>query len=130
MKIMELWGNVPVITTVGEPKNPATQPRAEVFQFIKTELETYVPKLLPYSKQLVFRVSQTARYAMLSELYLNAEYFVGTPMHDQCIAACDKIINGQAGGLNGVPKLATDLKSFFSNTNQYADEALFHFAFS
>jgi len=130
MKIMELWGNVPIITTVGEPLNPPTQSREEVFNFIKTELETYVPQLLPYSTELVGRVSATAGYAMLAELYLNAEYFVGTPMWDECIAACDKIISGEAGGLGGAPALADNLTETFSNTNQNAKESLFQFAFS
>lgn len=130
MKMMELWGNIPIATKVGEPLNPETKPRAEVFNFIKTELEANVPNLLPYSKQLIGRVSAAAGYAMLAELYLNAEYFVGTPMWDQAIQACDKIISGQAGGLNGTPKLASNLKDTFSNRNQNADEALFQFAFS
>jgi hypothetical protein len=131
MKIMELWGNVPIITKVGEPLNPSNQPKAEVFDFIKTELETYVPQLLPYSPELVGRVSQTAGYAMLSELYLNAEYHIGTPMYDECIEACDKIISGEAGGLsNGAPELAENINETFSNTNQNAKEALFQFAFS
>lgn len=130
MKIMELWGNVPIITTVGEPVNPPTQPKEDVFEFVKTELETYVPQLLPYSRELVGRVSKTAGYAMLSELYLNAEYFVGIPMYDEAIAAADEIISGRAGGVNGAPQLAETLTETFSNTNQYADEALFQFAFS
>lgn len=130
LKIMELWGNVPIITTVGEPLNPPTQTKAEVFEFVKTELETYVPKLLPYSSELVGRVSQTAGYAMLAELYLNAEYFVGKSMYDECIQACDKIISGAAGGINGTPTLAPDLLETFSNTNKSASEALFQFAFS
>lgn len=130
LKMMELWGNIPIATKVGEPLNPETQPRAEVFNFVKTELETYVPQLLPYSKQLIGRVSAAAGYAMLAELYINAEYFTGTPMWDLAIAACDKIISGQAGGLNGTPKLAENLTATFSNTNQNADEALFQFAFS
>ncbi|SCD21285.1 SusD family [Proteiniphilum saccharofermentans] len=130
MKIMELWGNVPIVTTVGEAINPPTQSKAEVFEFIKTELETHVPNLLPYSEELVGRVSQTAGYAMLAELYLNAEYFIGEPMYDECIAACDKIISGEAGGINGTPELAPDLLETFSNANQNAREALFQFAFS
>jgi hypothetical protein len=130
MKMMELWGNIPIATKVGEPLNPETKPRAEVFEFIKTELEANVPQLLPYSKAMVGRVSATAGYAMLADLYLNAEYFVGTPMWDQAIQACDKILSGQAGGINGTPKLASDLKSTFGNTNKNADEALFQFAFS
>lgn len=130
MKIMELWGNVPIITTVGEPQNPSTQPKEEVFNFIREELETYVPQLLPYSRELVGRVSQTAGYAMLSELYLNAEYHIGVPMYDEAIEASDMIINGSAGGTNGAPQLADNITETFSNTNQYADEALFQFAFS
>lgn len=130
LKIMELWGNVPIITTVGEPLNPPTQSKAEVFDFVKKELEENVPKLLPYSNDLVGRVSATAGYAMLAELYINAEYFVGTPMYDQCIATCNKIINGEAGGLGGKPELAKNLTESFSNTNKNAKEALFQFAFS
>src|SRR5690606_19311407 len=106
MKIMELWGNVPIVTQVGEPANPDTQPRKEVFDFVREELETYVPKLQPYSEEMIGRVAATAGYAMLAELYLNAEKWAGTPMWDECIAACDKIINGEAGGINGTPGLA------------------------
>ncbi|MBK1440074.1 RagB/SusD family nutrient uptake outer membrane protein [Parapedobacter sp. ISTM3] len=130
MKIMELWGNAPIVTTVGEPLNPPTQSRAEIFEFVKTELETYVPQLLPYSTELIGRVSAAAGYAMLADLYLNAEYFVGTPMWDECIAACDRIINGQAGGIGGAPVLADNLTETFSNTNRNARESLFQFAFS
>lgn len=130
MKLMELWGNVPIITTVGEPLNPPTQSKQAVFDFAKTELETYVPQLLPYSTEMVGRVSAAAGYAMLAELYLNAEYFVGTPMWDECIAACDKIINGEAGGIGGTPTLANNLTETFANTNRNARESLFQFAFS
>lgn len=132
MKIMELWGNTPIVTEVGEGPNPPTRPKKDLFEFAKTELETHVPKLLPYSKELVGRVSQTAGYAMLAELYLNAEYFVGVPMWDECIKACDKIMSGEAGGLGAgnKPELADNLSDSFSNTNQSAKESLFQFAFS
>lgn len=131
MKIMDLWGNVPVWTEITEDiTNPETKPRAEVFEFVKTELETYVPQLLPLSSELIGRVAKTAGYAMLAELYLNAEKWTGTPMWDECIAACDKIMNGEAGGLNGGPKLASNLLETFSNRNQQATENLFQFAYS
>lgn len=130
MKIMELWGNVPIVTTVGQPLNPPQSSQKEVFEFVQNELEENVPKLTPYSEALIGRVSQAAGYAMLSELYLNAEKWAGKPMWDECIAASDKIISGAAGGINGAPKLASDLNSTFSNTNRTASEALFQFAFS
>lgn len=131
MKIMDLWGNVPVWTEITEDiTNPETKPRAEVFEFVKTELETYVPQLFPLSSELIGRVSKAGGYAMLAELYLNAEKWTGTPMWDECIAACDKVINGEGGGLNGGPKLAADLTETFGNQNQQAAENLFQFAYS
>lgn len=130
LKLVDMWGNIPIATKVGLPKNPATASRKEVFDFIKMELETYVPQLAPYSEALIGRIGQTGGYAMLAELYLNAEKWAGTPMWDQCIAACDKILSGAAGGLGGKPKLAPNLTATFSNTNRTASEALFQFAYS
>ena len=131
MKIMELWGNVPIVEEVSEEiANPETKPRTEVFAFIQKELEENVPNLLPLSDALIGRVNKAAGYAMLAELYLNAEKWIGQPMWDECIAACDQVLNGEGGGLGGGPNLAADLTSTFSNTNQRATEALFQFAYS
>ncbi|QHS63205.1 RagB/SusD family nutrient uptake outer membrane protein [Chitinophaga agri] len=130
IKLMDLWGNIPVVTQVGKPANPPTQPRKEVFNFIRAELEKYVPQLLPYSQELVGRIGQTGGYAMLAEVYLNAEKWSGTPMWDECIAACDKILSGDAGGLGGKPRLAPNLTETFANTNRTAPEALFQYAYS
>jgi len=131
MRIMDLWGNVPIVEQVTDDiTNPETKPRAEVFAYIQKELEENVPNLAPLSANLIGRVNRAAGYAMLAELYLNAEKWAGKPMWDECIAACDKILSGDGGGLGGGPKLATDLNSTFSNTNQQAPEALFQFAYS
>lgn len=130
MKLMDLWGNIPIVTKVGIPENPPTASRKEVFEFIKTEMETYVPQLQIYSNKLIGRIGQTGGYAMLADLYLNSEKWTGKAMWDECIAACDKIISGQAGGIGGAPKLAPDLLQTFSNTNRTAPEALFQYAYS
>ncbi|WP_205941088.1 RagB/SusD family nutrient uptake outer membrane protein [Albibacterium indicum] len=130
MKIMEMWGNVPIVTWIGDPLNPEQSTKAEVFDFIKTELEANVPLLLKNSNEMMGRISQTAGYAMLAELYLNAEYWIGTAMWDECIAACDKIISGEAGGINGGPTLADDLNLNFSNVNVTSPEILFQLAYS
>ena len=130
MKMMELWGNIPIVTQVGEPQNPPTQSREEVFEFIRTELETYVPQLQPYSEELIGRTTQTAGYAMLSELYLNAERWIGQPMYEESIAASNKILSGEAGGLSGGPALADNINLTFSNTNQTSPENLYQIAYS
>jgi len=130
LKIMDLWGNVPIITKVGEPLNPATSSRAEVFEFVKTELEANVELLQPLSQELVGRVSKAAGYAMLSELYLNAEKWAGTPMWDEAIAASDKVIDGEGGSLTGTMALDPDILGPFKNTNHLSPENIFQFAFS
>src|SRR5690606_38811211 len=59
MKIMELWGNVPIVEEVSEEiANPETKPRTEVFAFIQKELEENVPNLLPLSDALIGRVNK------------------------------------------------------------------------
>ncbi|MDM1293668.1 RagB/SusD family nutrient uptake outer membrane protein [Sphingobacterium sp. N143] len=130
IKIMDLWGNVPIATKVADPLNPETKPRAEVFAFIQKELEENVPKLPKTSAENIGQVSMAAGYAMLAELYLNAEKWSGKAMYDQCIAACNKIISGETGGIGGTPKLASDLNSLFSNTNSENPESLFQFQYS
>lgn len=124
MKLMDLYGNIPIVTTVGEPISPATAPRAEVFAFVEKELKENVDLLPNLSKALIGRITKAAGYAMLAELYLNAEVWSGTAKWDECIAACDKIIKGETGGLNGAPALDADIKATYSNTNDNSKEAL------
>lgn len=130
MKIMDFWGNVPIVTKVGEPLNPETKPRIEVFAFIEQEFKENLDKLPLTSAANIGQVSMAAGYAMLAELYLNAEKWTGTARWDECIAACDKIISGQAGGIGGAPKLSPDINSLFSNNNAANPESLFQFQYS
>lgn len=129
MKLMDLYGNIPIVTTVGTPLSPPTASRAEVFAFIEKELKENVDLLPNLSKQQIGRITKAAGYAMLSELYLNAEVWLGTAKWDECIAACDKIIRGETGGLNGAPALDPDLVSTFNNTNDNSKEALFQLTY-
>ena len=131
MRIVDMWGNVPIAVEVADkPLNPETKTRKEVFDFIKTELEAEVPKLPDLTAESVGKVNRAAGYAMLSELYLNAQKWSGTAMWDQAIAASDKVISGAGGGIGGTPKLSTDINAAFSNTNSANPEALFQFQFS
>ncbi|MGX1640746.1 RagB/SusD family nutrient uptake outer membrane protein [Sphingobacterium sp.] len=131
MRIMDMWGNVPIAVEVADkPLNPETKTRKEVFDFIKTELEAEVPKLPDLTAESVGKVNRAAGYAMLSELYLNAQKWSGTAMWDQAIAASDKVISGAGGGIGGTPKLSADINAAFSNTNSANPEALFQFQFS
>lgn len=130
MKIMDMWGNVPIVTEIAEPLNPETKSREEVFEFIEQEVKENVDMLPLTDADNIGQISMAAGYAILAELYLNAEQWTGTARWDDCIEACDKIISGQAGGIGGAPKLSPDINSLFSNTNDANPESLFQFQFS
>jgi len=86
--------------------------------------------LKPLSQEMVGRVSKAAGYAMLSELYLNAEKWAGTAMWDKCILYSDKVIDGEGGSLTGDMSLDPDILGPFGNTNHLSPENIFQFAFS
>ncbi|TKB97242.1 RagB/SusD family nutrient uptake outer membrane protein [Pedobacter cryotolerans] len=129
LKLMDLFGNIPVVTQVGIPAKPATLPRKDVFAFIEKEIKENIDKAPLHSKQMTGRMSQAGGYAMLVELYLNAEVWTGTPRWDDCIAAADKLINGAAGGQNGAMALDPNIFDQFKSTNDLSKEAIFSIAY-
>ena len=130
MKIMDMWGNVPIVTQVGIPRNPETVSRKEVFAFIEQELLDNVEKLQPLSPKLIGRMSKAVGYSILSELYLNAEVWSGTPRWEDCVLYSDKVINGEGGSLTGNIALDQDPLGPFNNTNENSPENIFQFPFS
>ncbi|MES2827292.1 MAG: RagB/SusD family nutrient uptake outer membrane protein [Bacteroidota bacterium] len=134
LKIMDLWGNVPIVTqvpigSVPTDQLPASSTRAEVFAFIEKEILENVEKAPVLSKAMLGRMSKAGGYAMLVELYLNAEAWIGTPKWDECIAAADKLINNQAGGLNGAMVLDANITDAFKPNNDLSKEAIFSIAY-
>ncbi|SHM16421.1 RagB/SusD family nutrient uptake outer membrane protein [Chitinophaga sp. CF418] len=130
LRIMDLWGNVPIITKVGEPTSPATATRKEVFEFVEKEIKDNIDKAPHLSKALLGRMSKEGAYAMLVELYLNAEKWSGTARWDDCIAAADNLIHGGAGGVNGGLALDTNLIDTYAPDNSnIAKENIFSIAY-
>jgi len=130
LKLMDLFGNIPVVTKVGVPERPETMPRKEVFNFIESEIKTNIDKAPKLSRAMVGRISQAAGYAMLVELYLNAEVWTGTPRWDDCIAAANKLISGEAGAQNGVMALDPNITDQFKTTNDLSKEVIFSIAYN
>jgi hypothetical protein len=129
LKLFDLYRQFPIITTVGEPLNPPSNTPTEIFTFIEKELKDNVDLLPNLSQTLAGRVSKAAGYAMLAELYLNAQVWTGTAKWDECIAACDKIISGQTGGLDGAAALDPAIHGPFNNVNHRSKENLFQIAY-
>src|SRR5690606_16116794 len=94
LKLMDLFGNIPIVTaspnSADEPL-PEITPQKEVFEFIEQEILDNVEKAPELSSTMLGRMSQAAGYAMLVELYLNAEKWYGETKWDECIAAADHL---------------------------------------
>ena len=95
--LMDLFGNVPIVTSFADADpNPATNSRAEVYAFVESELKRNLPLVSAAVDGTTYgRVNQMTVQAALARLYLNSETYVGQARYDECIAACDAIINSQ-----------------------------------
>lgn len=118
LKALDLWGNVPISTTV-QPSFPETKSHKEVFEFVESEILEVIDDLpLLSAKGLnIGRFTKAAGYAMLVELYLNAEKWYGQARWDDCIKYCDLLMQGKGGAQKDVMKLDKDILTTYSNTN-------------
>lgn len=83
--------------------------RAQVFDFIETELLETIPLL---SKDPIYgRMTQSAAQTMLAKLYLNAAVFQGTPEWEACRDACAAVIS------SGDYRLTDDYFDLFKTSN-------------
>ncbi|WP_246228558.1 RagB/SusD family nutrient uptake outer membrane protein [Paraflavitalea devenefica] len=130
LRITDLWGAVPIVTKIGEPAQPPTASREEVFNFIEKEILDNINKAPKHSADMIGRMSQAGAYAMLVELYLNADAWIGKPKWDECIAAANKLINGEAGGQNGAMALDPNIFDAFKPENDKSKEAIFSIAYN
>ncbi|RZK21154.1 MAG: RagB/SusD family nutrient uptake outer membrane protein [Pedobacter sp.] len=132
LKLMDLFGNIPIATDLVDPSNPVlpnTTARKDVFTFIEKEIKDNINNVPKLAKSQLGRMSQASGYAMLVELYLNAEIWSGTQRWDDCIAAADKLINNEAGGQNGNMALDPNIIDQFKNTNDQSKEVIFSIAY-
>lgn len=117
---MDLFGNIPVTLEFTDTELPNQKTRSEVFEIIENELIENIPLLeeAPTTENYG-RATQALGYAVLAKMYVNAEKWIGEPMWDEAIQACDNIIDG------GNYFLANDYFDNFLIENQGSPEILF-----
>ncbi|WP_205509006.1 RagB/SusD family nutrient uptake outer membrane protein [Longitalea arenae] len=116
--MMDNYGNVPIYTTYGDFTPRDKSPRAEVFAFIEKEIKDAIPNLSTAVNTATYgRFTQYGAYALLAKMYLNAEYYTGTKMYNECIAACDNIINS---GKFSIASMANYLRAFYPSNGPTA----------
>lgn len=92
--LMDNYGNVPIVTTYGDFEPKPNTPRAQVFTFIENEVKAALPDLSDVNNTSTWGIpTKWTAYALLAKMYLNAEVYTGSARLNDCIAACDAVIN-------------------------------------
>jgi hypothetical protein len=87
------YGNIPIVEHNNQI-NATNNTPAEVFAFIESEIKAAIPKLSEIGDDGWYgHFTKTAAYALLAKLYLNAKPIMGEDHSQDCIDACDYIIN-------------------------------------
>lgn len=122
--LVDNWGNVPVTTDFTDKTKPATKPRAEVYNFIVSELNAVKDKLREDVGLASYgKMTKGAAYTLLAKVYLNAQVWSGTPEWQKCIEACNMVMS--------LPYIIEpNWKTSFQVKNETSKEIIFPCVFS
>ncbi|MBV9961043.1 MAG: RagB/SusD family nutrient uptake outer membrane protein [Parafilimonas sp.] len=113
------YGNIPIVEH-NDVRNPANNTPTEVFSFIESEIKAAIPDLSEKGDNGWYgHFTKTAAYSLLAKLYLNAESITGTAHWQDCIDACDYIIN------SGKYQLDKNWNDPFLVHNENSDENIY-----
>ncbi|QES87133.1 RagB/SusD family nutrient uptake outer membrane protein [Rhizosphaericola mali] len=130
IRTMDLYGNIPYVTSTSV-KNPETLKSSVVFDSIENDIKANIANMPLLSSSNYGRLTKAGAYAMLVELYLNAEVWSGTPRWQDCINACDSILIGNVGGVTGSSiSLDSSVTETFETTNKTSQEQIFSIAYN
>jgi len=107
--MMDSYGNVPLDTLSGITTPNPTSTRTQVFNFVESELQAAIPYLKNPSSTTYGFPTKYLAYAILAKMYLNAQVYTGTDRSNDCIKACDQIINS---GNYSLEPMSTYLQQF------------------
>lgn len=92
-EMMDLFGNVPLDTIYPSPGVQAKATRAQVFNFVESELKSNLPYLKTAASTATYgKVTKWMAFSLLAKMYLNAPVYIGSSKNNECIAACDSVI--------------------------------------
>jgi len=121
--MMDLYGNVPLDTLYGSTAVKTNATRSQVFNYVESELKAAIPYLKSTTGTATYGKPTTyLAYSILAKMYLNAEVYTGTQRYNDCIAACDQVINS---GLYSIEPMATYLQMFYPTNGPSTKEFIF-----
>lgn len=92
---LDMFGNVPFVTEKDEVGSffPEQISRADLFDYVESELLDIEGKLAPAGSNEYARADQAAAWMLLAKLYLNAEVYIGQPKYTEVITYTKKVID-------------------------------------
>ena len=122
-KLMSWWGDIPLLKkdiTPDEAKTIARTPRAEVLEFILSELDAaaaVLPTKSQYAQADLGRITKAAAKALKARVLL----YEGDRMAEVA-AICEDLMNNQAA--NGAYSLVPKYQDIFSPSNEHNSEVI------
>ena len=92
-QLMDLFGNAPIIKTTDDWSNPVNSTRAELYQFVVTELLAAEADLAKPQQAAQYHADKAAAWLLLSRIYLNAEIYAGKADYENAAAYAKKVID-------------------------------------
>ncbi len=90
--VIDAFGKPPLVTSSKADLKPAQNTRAELFNFVESELKDLEGKLKAARANEYGRVDVVAAQALLARLYLNAKVYIGQDKYTDCITYAKKVI--------------------------------------
>jgi len=120
-RLLDVFGNVPIITKAGAGADQS--PRAEVYNFVESELLAVIPDL-PSVRQDYARFNKYGAYALLARLYLNSAVYTNGAKkeYQKAVDAADAVIN------SGIYSLQENYHDAFSPKNSLPENSKEHIA--
>ncbi|PTT75779.1 MULTISPECIES: RagB/SusD family nutrient uptake outer membrane protein [unclassified Chryseobacterium] len=92
---LDLFGNVPFVDESylpGSVTPPKRITRAELFNFVESELLAVAGELKDPKTNVYARADKAAAWSLLARLYLNSGIYNGSNHYTDCITYCNKVI--------------------------------------
>ncbi|WP_373846501.1 RagB/SusD family nutrient uptake outer membrane protein, partial [Bacteroides heparinolyticus] len=126
--LVDMYGNVPIVTNFKDDSLPKQASRQEVFDFIVKEVTENISLLSATPRGYYYgRFNQWAARTLLAKMYLNSEVWTGKARWKECIDECDKIIAFAES--SGEYSLEANQKDIFVTNNENSKEIIFALAF-
>ncbi|WP_456422298.1 RagB/SusD family nutrient uptake outer membrane protein [Lutibacter sp.] len=121
---LDLFGNFPFVTENDEVGFffPEQKNRADLFNFIESELLTIQDGMAAPKSNEYARADQAAAWTLLAKLYLNAEVYTGSARYSDCVNYSSKVINAGYS-------LEPSYENLFLADNNTASGVIFPIAF-